>query len=322
MRFLLVLFLLFQVQIFAKVSLRGMISQMLIVTFNGQKSKDENAVWIKQQIDNGNIGGVVISKKNIILKSELRSLIKFLKKDTPTALAVLNHGLTLKKEDGFLPFISNRDVANEYDILKAKKYYEKKAKEIKNIGIDYILEPHVNMGDFNQSNTFSKEAEIVSTYANIYINAFEKYNILTGVNFFPIDKNTSWDYELLRPFYDLIQEKKAKSIILGCYPLKDFNESIPSCMSKQIVQSFLINEFKYKGIIVADLRELSKKELAKGVLKALSIGVNMFILNYNSKDINDIKDTVMQDVYDKKLDKEVIKKSYKKVLDFKKGISL
>lgn len=302
---------------FAKASLNQMISQMMLVEFKGKKPKDLQVIKVKNDLENGEIGGVVILKENIALKAGLRDLIKFIKGDNNNIFIALNNELTLLKDDGFSQFENYRTIANEYDLKEAKAYYEKMSKELKSVGINYLFAPHVNRGEFEQIDTFSKQTNIISTYANIFISSFEKYGVLTGIKFFPTDKNSTWDYESLRPFYDLIKAKKAKSVILSCYYVKDFGQNTPSCMSKKIINSILIKEFQYSGIIVADLRNLTGKDLKNGAIKAINAGVNMLILADYPSSSQTIKKTLMQSIWDRVIDKEKIKYSYKKILEFK-----
>lgn len=320
MKLFLSIILVLQTYSFAKVSLKQMISQMLIVQFQGQKPEEKSVKKIEKSISRGEISGVLIDKKNISIKAQLRELISFLKDGNSSVIVALDDQINLKKDDGFLAFPNYKTVSQEYDIKKAKSTYDKMAKEIKNLGINLLLAPRVNRGNYNETNTYSSQTGIISTYANIFLSSFEGSDILLGLKYFPADKNSTWDYESLRPFYDLIKNKKAKSVVVSCFYMKDFDESKPSCASKKIINSILKKEFKFDGLVIGDFRQVEDKNLSNTIIEAINAGVDMIILNDFHTSQNSVKKAILKAIWDKKIDKDTIKNIYKKITNIKNSM--
>lgn len=305
---------------FAKVSLNQMISQMMIVEFEGQKQSDIQVKKIKNSIANDEISGVLVRGENISLKARLRDLIRYMKGSKSNVFIAFDDTSALLKEDGFSHYPNYKTVANEYDIKEAKNIYDKMANEIKNVGINYVLSPRLNRGKYEDEETFSSQTGIISTYANVFISSFKDRDILLGLKYFPSKTNSTWEYESLRPFYDMIQHKKAKSVIVSCVYMKNFDEKNLSCTSKKIINSILKEELKFDGLIIADLRNIDEKNLNKTAINAINSGVNMLILNHNPKNLKSTKKAILQSIWDNITDKENIKNSYKKIIKLKQTL--
>ena len=65
---------------------------MIITGFKGTSPSDPSIIQLKQYIDTKKIGGIIIFKRNIKNKSQLKHLIQYLTKDTPTLIAIDHEG--------------------------------------------------------------------------------------------------------------------------------------------------------------------------------------------------------------------------------------
>ena len=66
--------------------------KMIITGFKGTSPSDTQVIELKKKIDEEKIGGVILFKRNIINKTQLIELARFLKKDKPIFVAIDHEG--------------------------------------------------------------------------------------------------------------------------------------------------------------------------------------------------------------------------------------
>lgn len=305
-------------------SLQHMISQMIIVGFNGQ-SEDEK--WVKQimlDIKTQKIGGVYLQDENIQSKKQVKKLILNLKnvqKEQKIFIFSDQQGgkksyFTEKKD--FLTYPSISDIAKYKTLQTAQLLNESMAKELSDIGINFNNSPTLN--------GFSEYSSISTSYAMTFLDSFNNANIISSVKYFPIDLHVNFDYENIRIYYDLIHANYIKSITLSKGYLKQFDENNPICMSEKII-NILKNDLNYKGLILCDSLEdkaLKNISLEEKLIKSINAGVNILVFKEyffnNSNIVKNIHDLILKNINNGKINKDNIINSYKKIMDIKKLI--
>jgi len=309
-----------------------MISQMLVVGFNGIKSTDKWVEQIASDIEKNRIGGVFLTNKNIKNPKQLKELTKFLsniKSKQPIWIGMRQVGGEvdgLVKTKGFIGFSSPQKISREKTLLESYNIYKNMAKELKENGININFAPSVNLD--NKKENYSTMEEIVIAYSKEFLNAHSENAILTTINSFPGESGSSWKYNELKPYYDFIKYDKVKAIMISNKIYTQIDDENPAFMSQVVVERFLRDKLKFKGVIFSD--DLQKKEinseykLKETVLKSINAGVNVLIFSsYFSKDSNvpkRVRKIVLDAVENGNIDKSLIENSYKRVIKLKKEI--
>ncbi len=334
----------------AKPSLEDMISQMIMVGFEGQYTSQKSVKLIENEIKNANIGGILLLKRNVASKEQLQKLLSHfnaIKTPLVNLVAIDQEGgyvSRFSKNKGFRTYPSARKVASLRSIDEAKELYFNMAQRLKNIGINYNLAPVVDVlvseTKFEKQRCFSKYSSIVTTYANAFIEAFDDAKVNTALKHFPgyasalndahigkVDISLFWQYEELRPYYDLIKMNKAKSIMASHVYLRQFDENYPVSLSKIILTDILRGILKYNGVIISDdlmMRGLSEFSFKQKIIKSINAGVDILLFSdyhEGKKRIpNLVKNIVLQAIKSGELDKQNIIKSYERIVKFKSFI--
>ena len=66
--------------------------KMIITGFTGRLPSDPTVQQLKQKIGSGKIGGIILFKRNISTKKQLKSLVSYLTKDTDIFVAIDHEG--------------------------------------------------------------------------------------------------------------------------------------------------------------------------------------------------------------------------------------
>jgi len=307
-----------------------MISQMLVVGFNGTKSSDKWAQQIATDIEKNKIGGVFLTKRNIKNPEQLKELTKFLsniKSKQPIWIGMKQIGGEvdgLIRTKGFLGFDNPQKISREKTLLESYEIYTNMAKELKENGININFAPSVNLD--NKKENYSIMEEIVIAYSKEFLNAHSENAIIATIKNFPGESESSWKYNELKPYYDFIKYNKANAIMISNKIYPQIDGENPAFMSQVVVQKFLRDKLKFKGVIFSD--DLQKKEinseykLQETVVKSINAGVNVLIFSsYFSKDSNvpkRVRRIILDAVENGDIDKSLIEDSYNRVIKLKK----
>jgi beta-N-acetylhexosaminidase len=246
-------------------SLTTMISNMIIIGFEGEKVPKHLADFIQK---NG-IGGVILFKKNIKNPLQLRALTKALKSlDGSIMIAIDQEGglvERLEAKNGFFDTPKPIEIAKMGE-KKAKILYTKMAKMLHDNGINVNFAPSVDLAKnpknrviYGYGRAFSKDSEDVITYANIFIKAMEKEGVVSVIKHFPghgssladshrgfVDVSKTWSREELEPFMKL----PAKAVMSAHIFNKHLDTTYPATLSKKTLS--LLRHHGFDGVIISD----------------------------------------------------------------------
>lgn len=333
----------------SEVSLKEMISQMIMVGFEGTKTSDKWANQIRIDISKKRIGGVLLLEKNIGTPQELKELTRsFLSTSSlPTLIAIDQEGgyvSRLTKEKGYKTYPSARVIGQEKNIDEAYKIYKDMALYLKSFGINYNLAPVVDItskkSNFQKKRTFDKYPSIISTYAQSFLDAFNEVGVLTSLKHFPgygnssndthkniADTTDTWDYDELLPYFDSIEAKSVKSIMTGHTYLKKFDTKYPSSLSKIIINDILREELKYQGVVICDdllMDGLQNFSIKERIILSINAGVdillfsNYFLLGASTPKV--ATNIILEAIEQGKIQKAQIIKSYNRIIKMKKWL--
>lgn len=199
--------------LFADVSdtnLRKKIAQMIIIGFNGTEITQDNSIY--EDIVNENISGVILFSKDVLkmkagekditknIKSpkQLKKLIKQINKLSRNKMfiSIDEEGGQISRLPASMGFnaetLSHKQLGERNDTKLTYKQAKKIAKNLKNLGININFAPCVDVAVnknspiiYKKERSFSDDAQKVSQHSQAYIEAHNKYGVLTVAKHFP-----------------------------------------------------------------------------------------------------------------------------------------
>jgi len=344
----------------AEVPLEQKIGQMLMVGFHGTSAKPGSQIC--QDIKKYNLGAVILfdynpvdksKPKNIANKAQVARLTKELQacsRDGKLLIAVDQEGgrvQRLKSKYGFYGKFPKASDVVKSGTSQMKRIYEKMAKELRSVGINYDLAPVVDL-DINSKNhvihglgrSFGKSPETVTKYASVFIDAMHKYGVLTSLKHFPghgssvgdthkgfVDVTNLWKPVELEP-YRLLNHK-ADTVMVAHVFNKRLDAKYPATLSRRTVDGKLRKELGFNGVVITDdlqMGAISKKYGLKTTLK-LAINAGDDILLFGNQldprrvvSTKKLVETVKGLLKEKKVSQHRIEESYNRIRRLKERL--
>ncbi len=348
---------------FAEVSdteLRKKIAQMIIVGFNGTEITQDNPVY--NDIINENISGVILfskdfrkilakekdTTKNIKSPKQLKKLVKQIRKLSPSKLfiSIDEEGGQISRLPSSMGFkaetLSHKELGEKNDTELTYKQAKKIAKTLKSLGINVNFAPCLDLAInkespiiYKKGRSFSDNPKTVTKHAQAYIQAHNKYNILTVAKHFPghgsaiadshkgfTDITSTWDKSELLPYITLNKKWLLNAVMVAHVYNKNLDKKYPATMSKRIINNLLKNNLKFRGIVFSDdmqMKAISDNySLEDSIITAINAGVDVLIFGNNIKNDKNIakefNDIVFNAVKSGKISQDRIDDAYIKVL--------
>ena len=287
----------------AEVPLAQKIGQMLMMGFHGTSAKPGSQIC--RDIRRYNLGAVILfdynpvdksKPKNIASKAQVAQLTKELQacsRDGKLLIAVDQEGgrvQRLKSKYGFYgKFPKAADVVKSGNM---KQTYEKMAKELKSVGINYDLAPVVDL-DINPKNhvihglgrSFGNDPKTVQKYASIFIDAMHRYGVLTSLKHFPghgssvgdthkgfVDVTNLWKPVELEP-YKLLKTK-ADTVMVAHVFNKKLDPNYPATLSTKTVEGLLRKKIGFQGVVITDDLQMGAISKKYGLRESIRLAVN------------------------------------------------
>ncbi len=347
--------------------LRKKISQMLIVGFNGTEITQDNPIY--DDIINENISGVILFSKDVVkmkakkkditknIKSpkQLKALIKQIKTLSPSKLFVSidEEGGQISRLPSSMGFkaetLSHKELGEKDDTKLTYNQAKKIAKTLKNLGVNVNFAPCVDLAInkespviYQKGRSFSDDPQIVVKHAQEYIQAHNKYNILTVAKHFPghgsaiddshkgfTDVTSTWDKIEVEPYTELNKKGLLNAVMVAHVYNENLDETYPASLSEKVITGLLKDEIGFNGLVVTDdmqMKAISDNySLEDSIIKAINAGVDLFIYGNNIQYDNDgiakkFNDIVFNAVEDGKISQERIEDSYNKIIKIKSGL--
>lgn len=346
--------------------LRKKIAQMIIVGFNGTELTQDNPIY--DDIRNENISGVILyskniataitnikyTPKNIISPNQLKKLIKQIKKISPAKLfiSIDEEGGQISRLPSSLGFnvetLSHKQLGEKNDTKLTYKQAKKIAKTLKWLGINVNFAPCVDLAInkespiiYKKERSFSDNPKIVAKHAQAYIQAHNRYNILTVAKHFPghgsaiadshkgfTDVTSTWDKKELLPYITLNKKWLLIAVMVAHVYNKNLDKNYPASMSQRTITKLLKDELKFKGLVVTDdmqMKAISDNyNLEDSIITAINAGNDILIFGNNIKNDKNIakefNDIVFNAVKSGKISQDRIEESYNKIMKIKEHL--
>lgn len=336
-------------------NLKQLLHKMLIIGFDADIISKNNTLIT--QIKNG-LGGVILfdkymhdktKNKNIQTPQQLKKLTLSLQNisNTPLMICIDQEGgkvTRLKEEKGFVETPSAKTIAS-LSLSDAKTEYENLASQLQKLGINCNFAPLVDLGINKDSKiiygldrAYGKECDTVVKYAEIFMDALKKHQVISVLKHFPghgsakgdshegfVDITQTWNEIELSPYKALLH--KTNMIMSAHVYNAKLDEKYPSTLSYATNTKLLREQLAYDGVLVTDdLQMLAiKKHYTKE--KAIELAINsgadmlMYCNQLGNDDTNETIDMMEYLVQNGKISIDRIKEANLRIEKLLKEIS-
>src|SRR5574344_896790 len=323
---------------------KKMLCQLFILGLDGDDiNLNKN---LKEMLEQG-LGGVIFFSQNILDAERFKKLIKEIKD-----LSLIKPFLAIDQEGGRVERTENisgkkKYLSAKFAYLKGEDFLKNQtvqiSRELKDFGINLNFAPCLDVNT-NPNNpiigerAFSNDTDEVIKAGKIVVETYLNNGIIPCVKHFPGHGDVDVDSHKKLPrinldLKDLEQnhirtfvEVKSPMLMVAHLHCKCFDKVVmPSSLSKNVVKNYLIGRLKYDGLIITD-------DMIMGALKpfgtvnackmALNAGVNILLYRDCYDETIKIIDELFEMACSDKILSRNIKKSYEKIIKFKKNIGL
>ena len=323
---------------------------MLITGFDGICLNSE----LEQLIVNSRIGGLILFERNfespgqlIRLISELQSLAMSCPASVPLFISVDQEGgrvARLKSPFSIFPQPSCLGRARSESL--AQRFGLALGQEMQAVGINMVYAPvlDVNTNPENPiigTRALSESPEWAARLGKAVINGIQEAGIFPVGKHFPGHGDTDSDSHLELPYVHRDKESLEKTelepfvqtvdqglnVIMTAHVIYSaWDNDLPATFSPQILKNILREKLGFNGLIITDDLEMKavEKHIPFDSIPKLGVaaGVDLYLICHDRKKTLSLQDQMIRDVKEGHIDKESIETSVKKIIDFKKQISL
>ena len=288
-----------------------MIGQMIILGFKGNSVKSKGFKTVLNQVEKGEIGGVIFFEDNIKNKEEFLKMTTALKnskaKIKPFISIDMEGGYVLRmnENNGFKNFKSAKEVSN-LTTKEAYNEYSDMAEELAKMNINLNFAPCVDLAINKDSiietkeRSYSSDPKIVVKYAKEFIKAFDDKKIATSIKHFPghgsptgdthlgfVDATNTYKDEELIPYMELANLKPTQTVMVSHLYNKNIDARYPSSLSYNTIEKFLRIQTDFKGVTITDDLDMGairkNYELYEIVPLAVNAGENVLLFSNREK---------------------------------------
>ncbi len=325
----------------------------------GDKTSISESSNIAEAIKQGKIGGILLFEKNIAKtnsKSELIKLSNNLQSYSKIPLLISidqEGGLVnrMKTKYGFPESVTAKYLGDKDDLALTEQYAVSTAKTLSEVGINVNYAPVVDVHNAScpvigkHDRAYSSNTDKIAKHASQVVESHRSYNVRTALKHFPghgnskadshkgiADVTNYWKESEIEPYLKMMNMGTVDAIMIGHIVNKKLDPSgLPASLSKKIITNYLRNDLGYDGLIFTD--DLQMHAITKyygfeeGVKKAVMAGndILMFSNHIPMKGrsnvvASDVVEIIKKMVENGDISKKRINESYKRIMDYKKGI--
>jgi len=343
-------------------SLEEKIAQMIMVGFKGFEVSDTSHVV--RDIEEHNVGGIILfdydmttrtPNRNIENPSQVKELTTKLQSlsETPLFMAIDQEGgrvARLKTERGFAPHVSADYIGEKDDTDSTRFYASEMADQLQDLGFNVNFAPVVDL-NVNPDNpvigqldrSFGANPDLVVKHAEIYLDEFNKHNILGVLKHFPGHGSAwndshvgmaavtdTWKPVELEPYQQLANSDLPFAVMTAHVLNKNIDADLPATLSARAQTEMLRDEIGFDGVLFSDDMQMeairSFYGLDASVKHAINAGVDVLVFANNSvyqpDIVPDIINIVLKLIDEGEIERATIDESYNRIMRTKNELSL
>src|SRR6056297_1473540 len=343
-------------------SIEEKIGQMIMVGFKGFEVSDTSHVV--RDIEEYNVGGIILfdydmmtrtPNRNIESPTQVKELTTKLQElsETPLFMAIDQEGgrvARLKTDRGFAPHVSAHYIGITNNTDTTRFYASKMADQLQDLGFNVNFAPVVDL-NVNPDNpvigqldrSFGASPGLVVEHAEIYLDEFNKHNILGVLKHFPghgsawndshvgmADVTDTWEPIELEPYRQLADSDLPFAVMTAHVLNKNIDPDLPATLSAKAQTEMLRDDIGFDGVLFSDDMQMeairSFYGLDASVKHAINAGVDVLVFANNSvyqpNIVPDIIDIVLKLIEEGEIEQASIDESYDRIMRTKNELSL
>jgi len=344
-------------KISTQLSLEQKIAQMIVLGFSGPAVEDHPSIL--HEIRDLGIGGLIIFDRDMVGNKpvnnvqdpyQLKGLIAEAQAQAaiPLFISIDQEGgrvARLRLDKGFMEFPSHKKLGEINDVDYTYQVTLAHARMLKWLGINVnygpVVDISVNLDNpivHGKERSFGQSVETVNEQALAFSKAMLEEGILNCLKHFPghgssttdshlgmTDITDTWSEQELEPYKYLMDNDACAMVMIGHLMLKQFDEKLPSSLSKVMMDALLKEKLGYNGLVTTDdlqMRALSDHYNLKEILvMAINAGSDMVIFGNNllpeyiSAQL--IIDTLLEAIGEGLITEERINQSFERIISAK-----
>lgn len=337
----------------AQDSLDIKIGQMILTGF----PKAEVDPTLLESVRKGKVGSIIIFEKNIPAKNSYLALKKITwayqqAAPIPLIIAIDQEGgrvNRLKEKYGFPRSVSAATLGKS-KLDSVKFYGEITAATLAGLGINMNFAPVVDVAS-NPDNpiiakverAFSKDADSVALYAEVFIQEHRKLGVFTALKHFPghgssmndthldmTDITSTWAEQELTPYIKLIQNGMIDAVMTAhIVNARLDQDKLPATLSPRIIDGLLRKQLKFDGVVFSDdmqMHAISKHYTFEESIKlAILAGVDILCFTNNiqgsqERTVDKVHGIIRKFVQDGTLPASRIDESFRRIMTLKQRL--
>ena len=285
------------------------VASLIMMGFRGQVPDDAGSQLMAKALSEHQVGAVLTVKRNFGDGSSAKRLAQTLQAASPDGLPVLigidQEGGKVQRlgpKQGWKPMPSAEVIARDLNPAEAEALYRRVACTLRSWGFTYNLGPVVDLVRqpdnpviVKLQRSFGAEAEAVAAYAGSAVRAHRACGVLTALKHFPghgsslhdsheglTDVTNLWHPEEMDPFYLLIRQGLADSIMTAHISHQKVDPDLPASLSPVFIGEVLRQTLGYQGLVISD--DMTMGAIAdhygsvEAAVQALRAGADMVML--------------------------------------------
>jgi beta-N-acetylhexosaminidase len=280
------------------------VGSMIMVGF-----REEEYELLQDLVRTQMVGGVIFFRENIGTPQQLKERIHHLKSLNPDLLVSIDQEggrvQRLRGNNGFEDFLGAQEIAEKMSPGDAEQYYESMAILLEEMGFNVVFGPVVDVnpkdsllcpviGELGRS--YSDDPDIVTKYAQAFIEAHRKHGVLSCLKHFPghgsaqgdthqglVDVTDTWKSMELEPFKHL---SESAPLIMSAHIInRKLDDNLPATLSPKFLKNILRKDIGYKGVVISDDLHmgaiLSRYTFEESTALAAKAGIDILLFSFN-----------------------------------------
>ncbi|MCX7875085.1 MAG: T9SS type A sorting domain-containing protein [Melioribacteraceae bacterium] len=329
-------------------TLKDKIAQMVWVGFSGTKLNDT----IKIDLSKRNVGGIILFASNISNPTQVKLLndtIKMIAKTKPF-IAVDQEGGKVARLNGSNGFMNTYTAYQLGTIFNSEDSTRKQSRImagwLKQTGFNVNLAPVADVNVNSNSpaigkleRSYSSNPLIVYNHIKIFIEEFDKQNIISCLKHFPghgsalqdshlgfTDISNTWQQYELNPYQLLFTKNVNCMVMTGHLYNSQLDDLYPASLSKKVTNDLLRNSIGFYGVTITDAMNMqaitSNYSFEDGITLAVNAGndiiLNTGTLRFGTSLAQQVINVIYNKVMEGKIPLSRIEESYNRIIELKK----